>query len=253
MKKMKTNWIFLVVAVLFLAGCGNKTKKTVNNDRMVDGTRIIHFSGYDWRVGNSNDTIQGPGPNYFSDSKDNVWLDDSGNLHLKITHRNGRWNCAKISLMESHGYGTYIFHVASRVDGFDKNVVGGLFTYANDSSEIDIEFSKWAKDTTEDSQFVIQPGWHPGNHHRYYLDQTGEASTHWFNWQPDSVVFASYQGNAGDNPPADQLMTQWTYTGVDNPKPGKEAAKINLWLYRGNPPTDGKEVEMVLSGFEFRK
>ncbi len=114
MKKMKTNWIFLVIAVLFLAGCGNKTKKTVNNDRVVDGTRIIHFSGYDWRVGNSKDNRQGPGPNYFSDSKENVWLDDGGNLHLKITHRDGRWNCAKISLLESHGYGTYIFHVASR-------------------------------------------------------------------------------------------------------------------------------------------
>jgi len=250
---MNIKWIFLIGAVIFLSGCGVKQKTSADKNRVADGTRIIHFSGYDWRVGNSIDTTQGPGPNYFSDSKENVWLDDSGHLHLKITHRNGHWYCAKISLLQSYGYGTYVFHVASKVDGFDKNVVGGLFTYANDTSEIDIEFSKWAKDSTEDSQYVIQPGRHPGNHYRYYLHQTGEQSTHWFNWQPDSVLFASYHGDVNENPPADQLIAQWTYTGSDNPKPGKEAAKINLWLYRGNPPTDGKEVEMVLSGFEFRQ
>ena len=53
--------------------------------------------------------------------------------------------------------------MASRVDKFDKNVVAGLFTYENDTAEIDIEFSKWNKEENEDSQFVIQPGSIPEN------------------------------------------------------------------------------------------
>lgn len=245
---MKLYWIFLLGAIAVLSGCSGG-QQTNAVDRVVDGKRIIHFSGYDWEVG-AGDLKQGPGPNYFSDSKENVWLDKFGRLHLRITHRDGHWYCAKVTLLHSYGYGTYVFHVTSRVDEFDKNVVGGLFTYENDSAEIDIEFSKWNKEENEDSQFVIQPGSIPENKHRYFLDQTEPESTHWFNWQKDSIAFASYYGDVPVNNSDESLIQRWTYKGTDIPAEGDERAKMNLWLFRGNPPTEQLNNEMIISRFE---
>ena len=227
-----------------------KENPDTHNDRIIDGKRIIHFSGYDWEVG-SGEFKQGPGPNYFSDSEENVWLDRKGRLHLRITHRDGSWYCAKVTLTQSLGYGTYVFHLSDRVDQFDKNVVGGLFTYENDSAEVDIEFSKWNRPENENSQFVIQPGYVSENKFRYTLNQTDKESTHWFNWQEDSIVFASYYGNVPVNNSDKSLVQRWVYSGDDNPAEGDERAKMNLWLFRGNPPTEIPDNEMIVSKFEF--
>jgi len=239
--------LLIILSFIFINDLKEKTDN--KNDRIIDGKRIIHFSGYEWEVG-SGGLKQGPGPNYFSDSKKNVWLDGKGRLHLRITHRNGRWYCAKVTMTQSLGYGTYVFHLSSKVDRFDKNVVGGLFTYENDSAEIDIEFSKWNKPENENSQFVIQPGYVPENKLRYDLNQREDESTHWFRWQKDSIEFASYYGNVPVNNSDESLIQRWVYSGEDNPVPGDERAKINLWLFRGNPPTEIQENEMIISGFE---
>lgn len=226
-----------------------KEKPTVYNDQIKDGKRIIHFSGYDWEVG-TGELKQGPGPNYFSDSKENVWLDDEGRLHLRITKKDDRWYCAKVTLTQSYGYGTYVFHLSSKVDRFDKNVVGGLFTYENDTAEIDIEFSKWNKPENKNSQFVIQPGYIPENKLRYNLDQIENESTHLFNWQKDSIEFASYYGNVPTSH-SGSLIQRWVYSGEHNPVDGDERAKMNLWLFRGNPPTEILDNEMIISEFDF--
>ena len=63
--------------------------------RPYPGPRWLSFSGYDWWVKTSAGLV-GPGPNYFSDSTDNVWLDGQGQLHLRITNRSNQWQCAEI-------------------------------------------------------------------------------------------------------------------------------------------------------------
>ena len=45
----------------------------------------LQFSGISWRVKSSGVGKMGPGPNYFSDSTKNVYVDNQGYLHLKIT------------------------------------------------------------------------------------------------------------------------------------------------------------------------
>src|SRR5215471_13338528 len=42
-----------------------------------DFRRSIQFSGYEWRVRSASD-LEGPGPNYFSNAEDNVWVDADG-------------------------------------------------------------------------------------------------------------------------------------------------------------------------------
>ena len=239
--------LLIFLSFVFISDFDKSSDK--QNHRIINDKRIIHFSGYDWEVG-TGELKQGPGPNYFSDSEENVWLDRKGRLHLRITHRDGRWYCAKVTLVQSYGYGTYVFHFSSRADQFDKNVVGGLFTYENDSAEIDIEFSRWNIPGNKNSQFVIQPGFVAENKLRYSLNQTKKETTHWFNWQKDSIEFASYNGNVSVNNSDKALIQRWVYSSEDNPVSGDERAKMNLWLFRGNPPTEILDNEMIISDFE---
>ncbi len=222
-----------------------------NNEesQIINSTRIIKFSGYDWVVRTSEDNKQGPGPNYFSNSEENVWIDDEGRLHLKIVKKEGRWNCAGVSMRRSLGFNKYVFYVGSRVDSLDQNVVAGLFTYMNDEEEIDIEFSKWSKADNEDSQFAVQPSHNPGNKTRFNLDLDSEFSTHFFDWKKTQIEFASYRGQTL-KPDAKDIISEWTYSGKDIPPDSDEQLKINLWLFRGRPPTDGKEAEMIVNRVE---
>jgi hypothetical protein len=41
--------------------------------------RKIDFSGFRWLV-KGTDTLEGPGPNYFSDDEESVWVDGEGRL-----------------------------------------------------------------------------------------------------------------------------------------------------------------------------
>ncbi|MEJ7771141.1 MAG: hypothetical protein WKF51_04520 [Geodermatophilaceae bacterium] len=47
-------------------------------------------------------------------------------------------------------------------------------------------------------------------------------------------------------------VAEWDYRGPDVPVAGDERTRINLWLYGGAAPTDGAEVEVVLSAFGFK-
>ena len=118
-------------------------------ERADPNLRWISFSGYDWWV-KSSPGLVGPGPNYFSDRADDVWVDAQGRLHLKIVYRNGRWYSTEVFGADPLGYGTYTFTLASRVDQLDKNIVLGLFTWDDTDPayyhrEIDIEFSRWGE------------------------------------------------------------------------------------------------------------
>jgi len=242
---MKMQFLLLTI-FLFFNACNDETDSVIPEG---NGERIISFSGYNWVVNSSNSLKIGPGPNYFSDSESNVWVDSDGCLHLKITYRNGHWYCSKVTLQKSYGYNKYVFYVASRVDQLDKNVVGGLFTYRNDEEEIDIEFSKWGLDENKDAQFAVQPTTHTGNKERFYLNLEDNNSTCLFNWQKNKIEFAAFYGHQLDSP-ANKFIDEWSYTGSDIPPDKDERVKINLWLFRGNPPSDNKEAEMVIKGFE---
>jgi hypothetical protein len=207
--------------------------------------RTIAFSGYTWSVKSSAGKT-GPGPNYFSNSANNVWVDGAGQLHMKITRVKGRWYSAEIINQASLGQGTYTWELASPVDNLDPYVVLGLFTWndnpAYNHREIDIEFARWgnALDPTN-GQFTVQPWDTAGNLLRITQAPNVTVSTQSFTWGVDSVAFAS----SGATPPT------WSYTGADVPVPGGENARINLWLYNGHAPADGRVVEIVIKSFTF--
>lgn len=238
----------LGIVVVVLCSCGDKVLPEEEPPTYTD--RIIRFSGFDWVVRTTGERQEGPGPNRFSDSEDNVWVDEAGRLHLKIIQKGGVWYCSGVTVRQSLGYGRYVFYVSSKVGELDQNVVAGLFTYMNDEEEIDIEFSRWSTPDNQDAQFAVQPSHLPGNKVRFDLNLIGEHSTHAFDWQSEKIDFISLQGH-GLTPMEDNLIHQWSYTGANIPPDSEERLKINLWLFRGRPPADLNEQELIIERVEF--
>jgi hypothetical protein len=246
--------------------------------------RNISWSGYNWWVRTSAGAPQGPGPNIFSDSTDNVFVDENGDLHLRITRQpNGKWAAAEVDMHHSLGYGTYEWEVSSRYDQFAPNVVGGLFTYLSPQSvanqtggaigngqpdtphEIDIEFTgAWGNanlyHTTHDPD-IQSPS------KNYYQALAGDFTTHRFTWTPTSISWGSYNGHvAGIENPAFPIVEQrtgprngdpavHTYDGPVVPQDLNEIPIINFWISDDNPsvdgPSNGLTHEMIIHSFTY--
>jgi len=175
-----------------------------------------------------------------------------GQLHLRITKRNGRWYCSEVDMLQVLGYGRYEFYLASRVDSIDKNEVVGLFVYQDDSYEIDIEFSRWGGLATN-SQYVVQPGpYTDRNLHRFNMQLHDNLNTHDFEWTRTSTNFRSLQGHDIEPSNPDCIIAEWAYRGDHIPIPGKARLLINLWVFHGSMPPDGREPELILRKFRFR-
>lgn len=247
---------FLIFSIIILGCQSNFQDKNLsesddtNNITCASETRKLTFSGYNWTVRTSDGQLQGPGPNYFSDSSDNVWLDDDGYLHLKIIKSDGKWYCAEVYSDLSFGYGSYIFKLSPGFENLDVNLVVGLFTYLDDENEIDIEFARWGKANAQNGQFVVQPYSNIGNLFRFNMPEKEQKSIHSFTWCKEYIKFWSAWGSNINYKPKD-LISKWFYTGNDNPKPSTERVHINLWLMEGLAPTDAKEAEIVIKEFEF--
>jgi len=218
--------------------------------------KVLSFAGYEWEVKNRAD-LAGPGPNRWDER--NVWLDETGALHLKIAQRDGQWTCAELTSKQRFGFGHYTFKIEGAVDRLDPQVVFGLFLYPtrdvgpDGTHEIDIEFARWGKLENPIGNYSVWPVVLPAKHnsHRFPITLDGTFTTQRWTWLPDSVSFQSQHGHRDDN---QQPFGQWKYapetpatTVSRKPMP----LHFNLWLFRGGLPTDGKEAELVVRAFKF--
>jgi hypothetical protein len=218
------------------------------------GAKEIQFGGYTWTVRSGRG---GPGPNAWDDS--NVWLDSSTNLHFKISQRDGKWSCAEITMRKRLGFGRYQFQLSGRIDRFDDNVVLGLFNYPTSdvgpgaTHEIDIEFARWGNAKNPMGNYTVWPV-------EKSLKQVSKSfpfalaqdkTTHQFIWSSNQVQFRSMHGHRDDDR---EVFSQWDYSPNEpsryisqQPMP----VHINLWLFKGLPPKNGQEVEIVIQDFKF--
>jgi len=210
--------------------------------------RVVTFGGYQWRVKSAEDLRAGPGPNFFSDSDEDVWVDANG-LHLTTVERAGKWYCTEVVLQQSLGYGAYEFRLGSRVDNMDHRAVFGAFVYESESREIDIEFSRILADP-QNAQYVVQPWNRQGNLSRFTVPARAQSS-HRFVWSESSISFTSWVGHEAYPPSAGDVIYQWDYQGPDIPPPGAEGMRFNLWLFDGKAPDGGQGDEVVVESFSF--
>jgi len=222
------------------------------------GGRTIDFSGRTWRV--KGPGFYDPGPSFFSDATNSVWVDLDGRLHLTIRQISGAWNSTEVTLEEALGYGDYRFTTRGRLDTLDPNTVLGLFLWEygacwdpgflwwNPFNEIDVEFSRWGDPGNAVAQFVAQPFDWPGNINRFdatFADD--EVATHAFRWLPDRVEYRSWRGGPGAESAANMIHA-WTYAGPHVPRPDRPRVHLNFWQVTGPPATSQ---EVVFDAFTF--
>ena len=103
----------------------------------VDDQNFIDFSGYAWEIKEHLIEPAGPRDNYWASK--NVCVNRKGDIELTISNEYDRWYASEVRLPKALGYGTYTFKVSTPLNDLDENAVLGLFLYANDNQEIDIE------------------------------------------------------------------------------------------------------------------
>lgn len=217
--------------------------------------RVIRFGGFRWDVKRSSEPV-GPGPNRFSGRPQDVWVDDHGRLHLTITKRDGHWWSTEIVSRRAFGHGRYVFSVAGPVEDLDPNAVLGLFTWSDEPEEhhreIDVELSRWGDAGARNAQFVVQPWHRAGHRHRFRATAERSVTTYSFAWRSERVNFLAQQGPLAVPPEPGDLIERWSFAGDDVPSAEGAHARINLWLFRGDPPAEGERVELVLTDFDFQ-
>ncbi|HEX4264301.1 MAG TPA: hypothetical protein VH597_08175 [Verrucomicrobiae bacterium] len=218
------------------------------------GVRFFSFAGYDWWV-KSPAGLAGPGPNYFSDSTNNIFTDTNGWLHLRITHRTNAWQCAEVVSARTFGPGNYRFEVNTPVDNLNQNITLGLFTWSDDPTftdrEIDVEGGRWGNPAdVNNAQFVVQP-FDGVNHLVRYPVPAGLAdTTHFFIWETNRIRWQAQTNSFSAD--ATNVFASYTFNNAaDIPASGDENVRLNLWLVNGTPPSDNNEQEVVIKNFNF--
>ncbi|KAG6544783.1 hypothetical protein Mapa_013809 [Marchantia paleacea] len=225
-------------------------------------SRTITFSGLLWTVRDTSSTTQGPGNNWWSNSTSNVWLDSNGRLHLKITKVGTKWLCPEVYTTGNYKYGKFNWKiegpVTSPTGSFDKNVVLGLFTYpvagADGTNEIDIELARWGNQSYPNLNFTSYPNTALSdfkNHTKSTeMALNGNYTSHQFEWRNNNISWVSRHGHSATG----DIIFSESYNGDGNSQriPQQDCKiHMNLWLFQGQAPTDGVQVEFVIHSFTY--
>ncbi len=217
------------------------------------GAKTLSFAGYSWSV--RGDGVGNPADNSWKQA--NAWVDGQGRLHLRLTHEGGQWYSAEVVMEKRLGFGTYQFQLDTPVDGFDKNVVLGLFNYPTPdvgpdrTNEIDIEFARWGEATNDPLNYSIWPRDlnHQPSGQTYRLPPLGAQSTHRWIWHRNSIRFQAVPGHRDDSryAAADYTFAPKDVAGTI----GQDAMPVHINLWMKAVPSDGREVEVIVSDFRF--
>ncbi|MET0793267.1 MAG: hypothetical protein ABW061_17230 [Polyangiaceae bacterium] len=191
----------------------------------------------------------------------NVTVDNDGYLHLKITKNGNTWTAAELFTTDKLGFGTYQWQIDAPLDRFDKNVVLGLYPYGpaagigeDGTNEIDIEYSFWGNADGVNGDWTDYPasGTTIGEKSYEFSLDGGTLSTSRFIWST-SKIENYLLGGLQPVGSTTALINSWTYapsnSQVNIPQQALPLG-INLWCFE-NPPSDGKDVEVVIRAFQF--
>src|SRR5271154_2761656 len=209
--------------------------------------KTLNFSGYEWRT--STGPIFHAGSRNFFDPA-NVWTDEGGALHLRISGSPGKWNAAEVKLTRSLGYGTYRFQVRD-TSHLEPSALLTLITWdgvgtESDRRELDIELGRWGYLENDNVHFVVQPYYVPANFVTFRAPPG--AYTYSFRWEPGQVTFSTVAGSG--NTGAVRVINQHVFTsGV----PSTEGKSVRIALYvfhQGHIPLKN-ENEVIIDRFEY--
>jgi hypothetical protein len=209
--------------------------------------KILNFSGYEWTT--SAGPIFRAGSRHFFDPA-NVWTDERGALHLRISGSPGKWSAAELKLTRSLGYGTYRFQVRD-VSQLEPSAVLTLITWdgvgtESTRHELDIELSRWGHLDNTNVDYVVQPYYVPANFLAFRAHPG--LYTHSFRWEPGKATFSSVAGSG--NTTGGRVINQHVFTsGV--PSPEGQSVRIALYVFNQGPVPQKNENEVIIDKFEY--
>jgi len=211
-------------------------------------TKLLRFSGYDWKV-RMTPADRG-GLNNLYDA-DNAWTDASGALHMRIAKRSDRWTCAQLVLSQSLGYGTYTF-VVRDTSHLQPAAVLSMHTFDGWGAdehyrEMDIEVSRWGDATSKpNAQYAIQPFYVPGDVARF-VEPSGTL-THILRWEYGTANFTTTRGSSVGR--GATVVSHHVFTsGV--PTPGQERVELMLYVVASDKSPLRRNAEVVIEKFGY--
>jgi len=210
--------------------------------------KIVHFSGYDWKVR----TIASDrgGINNLYDGK-NAWTDENGALHLRIQKKEAKWSCAEVVMTRSLGYGTYNV-VVRDISQLQPAAVFSTTTFDDWGGdqhyrEMDLEISKWGDaEKKNNAQYGIQPFFVPGNVAPFVAPPG--TLTHSLQWESGRASFQTVRGSSIK--PGSPVVFEHAFTsGV--PTPGQETFQLLFYVVASEKSPMKKENEVVVEKFEY--
>jgi len=203
-------------------------------------SKILKFSGYEWRLRNAP-SARG-GRNVYDPS--NIWVDDQGAMHVRIAKTQTDFSCSEVAMTRSLGYGTYQFDIRD-VGHMEPAAVFGMFTYdyaggAPMNREMGIELSQWGDITNKNAQYVVQPYYSAANVHRFTVP--GGPLTISLRWEHGRTSFRTTHQS--------RLVAEHSFTsGI--PDPGIESIRMALYYFRDSPTKLQNGAEVVIERFTY--
>jgi hypothetical protein len=209
--------------------------------------KTLNFSGYEWKT-SAGPIFHAGSRNFFDPA--NVWTDESGALHLRISGSPGKWNTAEVKLTRSLGYGTYRFQVRD-VSQLEPSALLTLITWdglgtESNRHELDVELGRWGYLDNTNVKYVVQPYYVPADSVAFRVPPG--LHTHSFQWEPGKVTFSTVAGS-GNTIDARVINQHVFTTGV--PSPEGESVRIALYVFYQGHISLEKENEVVIEKFEY--
>lgn len=222
-------YIFFLLVVLILV------VSSVVSAYPSDG--VLNWKGQNWHLtgGNAN-----PGHNYWNTS--GAWIDNQNRMHLTIVKDKCKWKCTMLSSQYAYLYGTFTWTVASPVYTFDKNSVAGFCTYLDNCHESDIISSRWGEPNGTQLWYYMPPKIEENSKgHMVPSSIEGTNTTYRIEWKPTYIRFTSKQADG-------TVIVDYNNTNISSIPHKPEYVIMNLWLIA--PPSNGKDIELVISDFK---
>ena len=213
---------------------------------LLPSPKTLNFSGYEWTT-SAGPIFRAGSRNFFDPA--NVWTDERGALHLRISGSPGKWAAAEVKLTRSLGYGTYRFQLRD-VSHIEPSALLTLIAWdgvgtESTRRELDIELGRWGSVENTNVNYVVQPYYVPANFVAFRVPPG--AYTHSFRWEPGQVMFSTVAGS-GDT--GGRVINRHVFSsGV--PSPEEKSVRIGLYVFhQGKIPLQNVN-EVVIDKFEY--
>jgi hypothetical protein len=213
---------------------------------LLPSPKTLNFSGYEWTT-SAGPIFRAGSRNFFDPA--NVWTDERGALHLRISGTPGKWAAAEVKLTRSLGYGTYRFQLRD-ISHLEPSALLTLIAWdgvgtESTRRELDIELGRWGSLENTNVNYVVQPYYVPANFVAFRVPPG--AYTHSFRWEPGQVMFSTVAGS-GDT--GGRVINRHVFSsGV--PSPEEKSVRIGLYVFHQGKIPLKNENEVIIDKFEY--